>query len=336
VLHLVLLAVGITDSQYNVLRTESTESVVDFARTTLLPAANAGKRQTVLLLSGDGGIVDTVNGLLEDGKRSGTYTRPTLAQLPLGTGNALFHSLHKPTSPSLPSIYIQGLRTVLRGAPKPLPIFRATFSPGARLLTNEARTASPLKNNTLYGAVVASYGLHSTLVADSDTTEYRKHGDKRFGLVAKDLLFPEGGTKPHGYLAEVTLFQYGHKEPVNRTEHGYVLASLVSNLEKTFTISPDSKPFDRALRVVHFGALSGEDTMNIMKAAYNAGQHVKRDDVGYESVESMRIEFKEPGENWKWRRCCIDGLIVGVEEGGWMEVSLLGSGEEAVNVVADT
>ncbi|KUJ14599.1 uncharacterized protein LY89DRAFT_621164 [Mollisia scopiformis] len=335
VLHPVLLGIGLLDSSYHVLRTENTNSVAEFAKATLLPAAAAGKKQTVLILSGDGGLVDTVNGILEEGNPPSTYRRPVLAQLPLGTGNALFHSLHKPTSAGVPSLYIQGLRTLLHGTPRPLPIFRATFSPSARLLTNEARTASPLKNNTLYGAVVASYGLHSTLVADSDTTEYRKHGDKRFGLVANDLLFPDDGTRPHAYLAEVVLSYDGHKDTVPRGEHGYVLATLVSNLEKTFTISPESAPFDRALRVVHFGALSGEETMEIMKAAYDDGKHVQSDEVGYENVESMRINFKESGESWKWRRCCVDGSIVGVEEGGWMEVSLLGSGEEVVDVVAD-
>ena len=76
-----------------------------------------------------------------------------------------------------------------------------------------------------YGAVVASYGLYATLVVDSDTTEYRKHGDKRFGLVAKDLLFPEDGSKPHAYKAEVLL----DEKVIDRREHGYVLASLVSN-----------------------------------------------------------------------------------------------------------
>lgn len=182
--------------------------------------------------------------------------------------------------------------------------------------------------------MVASCGFHSTLVADSDTTEYRKHGDKRFGLVANDLLFPESGA-PHGYLADVTLIRNGQREVIKRSEHGYILATLVSNLEKTFTISPGSKPFDRALRVVHFGALSGDDTMNVMKAAYDGGKHVQRDDVGYENVEGLRVDFKEPGEDWKWRRCCIDGLTVGVEEGGWMEISLLDESEEAINVVAD-
>lgn len=70
ILHLVLIAIGLADSQYRVLRTKDTESVIEFARATLLPAANDGTKQTVLMLSGDGGMVDTVNGLLEDGKRS--------------------------------------------------------------------------------------------------------------------------------------------------------------------------------------------------------------------------------------------------------------------------
>lgn len=70
ILHPVLIAIGLADSQYSVLRTKDTESVIEFARATLLPLANDGKKQTVLMLSGDGGMVDTVNGLLEDGKRA--------------------------------------------------------------------------------------------------------------------------------------------------------------------------------------------------------------------------------------------------------------------------
>jgi diacylglycerol kinase family enzyme len=344
VLHPLLRAIGLADSAYSVIRTKSAESVKEFARSTLLVAANEGKKQTVLMLSGDGGMVDTINGLMESGKRSryvsrssgksrltdlSIYVNPILSQLPLGTGNALFHSLHKPSS--IPSIYIQGLRTFLHGTSKPLPIFHVKFSPGSRLLTNEGQTASPLKNGTLFGAVVASYGLHATLVADSDTTEYRKHGDKRFGLVAKDLLFPEDGSTPHAYKADVLL----DGKVIDRKEHGYVLASLVSNLEKTFTISPESKPLDGKLRVVDFGPLSGEGAMEVMKAAYAGGKHTEMSEVGYRAVDVLRIEFKEEGESWKWRRCCVDGLIVGVDEGGWMEVGLVGEGNEAVDVVSD-
>lgn len=183
--------------------------------------------------------------------------------------------------------------------------------------------------------MVASYGLHATLVADSDTTEYRKHGDKRFGLIAKDLLFPEDGASPHAYKAKVTLVKGGKGGVLEGEEYGYVLASLVSNLEKTFTISPASKPLDGQLRVVNFGPLSGEKTMDVMKGAYAGGEHVGIEGVRYDAVDGMRIEFLEFGEDWKWRRCCIDGLIVGVEEGGWMEVKVVERGAEAVLVVSD-
>jgi hypothetical protein len=55
-------------------RTSSAESVVEFARSTLLVAANQGRKQTVLMLSGDGGMVDTINGLLESGHQSRYFT----------------------------------------------------------------------------------------------------------------------------------------------------------------------------------------------------------------------------------------------------------------------
>jgi diacylglycerol kinase family enzyme len=203
-------------------------------------------------------------------------------------------------------------------------------------LSNEGQTATPLPNRGLWGAVVASYGLHATLVADSDTTEYRKHGDKRFGLVAQDLMFPGGGAAPHAYKADVTLFKSGgKKEVLERKEHGYLLTTPLSNLERKFTISPLSKPLDGQLRIVHFGTVSGDQAMKIMMEAYNAGNHVNLDDVSYESIEGMRIDLKEKGGEWKWRRFCIDGLIVGVEENGWMEVQKLEEGNEAADVLAD-
>ncbi|RDW77777.1 hypothetical protein BP6252_05830 [Coleophoma cylindrospora] len=347
-----LTAVGLSSSSYTTIKTESADSVKDFAKSTLLAGANAGKQQTVLMLSGDGGMVDTINGLLEDEQRSSNYTKPVLVQLPLGTGNALFHSLHKTPNPSIASPYIQGLRTLLYGTPKPLPILSAEFSSGTRVLSNEGQTASPIPKSTLYGAVVASYGLHATLVADSDTTEYRKHGRDRFGIAANNLLFPEGPEGkafPHAYRAEVTLLRGQDEIKVPRKTHGYVLATLVSNLEKGFTISPDSEPLDSQLRVVHFGATSGLQAMEVMKAAYGNGSHIgmewqgeagveeegKTMKLGYEAVDGVKIEFQEPGEDWKWRRCCVDGLIVGVEEGGWMVVKKVPQGRECVDVVID-
>lgn len=238
--------------------------------------------------------------------------------------------------------FTNALRTLLRGTPKPLPIFRAKFSPSARLLSNEGRDANPIPNDSLYGAIVASYGLHATLVADSDTTEWRKHGDKRFGLVAKELLSPANGGPSHAYKAQVILTK---KDPQNdedvetqtleRDEHGYVLLTLVSNLEKTFTISPASRPLDGQMRVVHFGPESGEEVMRIMGLAYQGGKHVEdaSGKVGYEEVEGMRLEMKETGAEGTWRRVCIDGLTVRLEEGGWMDVSKVDESGSAIDVV---
>jgi hypothetical protein len=75
--------------------------------------------------------------------------------------------------------------------------------------------------------------------------------------------------------------------------------------------------------------------MDILTGAYDGGTHVKNEKVGYEAVKGIKISFQEKG-NWKWRRCCIDGLIVGVEEGGWMEVKMVDAGDEAVDVVLYT
>lgn len=165
--------------------------------------------------------------------------------------------------------------------------------------------------------------------------EYRKHGDKRFGLVAKDLMFPEDGSSPHAYKADVTLFKSGGKsEVLDRKEHGYLLVTPLSNLERTFTISPSSKPLDGQLRVVHFGTVGGDQAMKIMMEAYNDGKHVSMDDVSYESIDGMRIDIREPGEDWKWKRFCIDGLTIAVEENGWMEVRKL-EDNEALDVLVD-
>ena len=70
ILEPLLAAIRLKSLDYNVVRTQSAESVKDFARSELLVRANEGKKQSLLMLSGDGGMVDTINGLLESGDRS--------------------------------------------------------------------------------------------------------------------------------------------------------------------------------------------------------------------------------------------------------------------------
>ncbi|KAK6853529.1 cortical actin cytoskeleton protein vip1 [Apiospora arundinis] len=342
----------------NLVVTRDAQSIREFAAS-LAPKGE----HTVVLMSGDGGIVESLNGKAptdenKGGAASSGRRLPLIAMLPLGTGNALFNSLHKgvytASGVSAPSPLVLGLRTLLRGVSVPLPSFRVDFSPGSRQISyRDAASAggsapgaveeqlSPV--NHLYGAIVASYGFHAQLVWESDTPEYRKHGAKRFGMVAAELL-----KESHGYDALVerrhvststassSLGPTGPPEPIHRPRHAYVLATLVSNLERTFTISPASRPLDGALRLVHFGPVGGERTMEIMTQAYNEGRHVgmtwtttavtgggegeeeMQDGVGYEQIGEVRVVTHE--EDARWRKVCVDGTIVELPLEGSMTV----------------
>ncbi len=343
---------------YRVRVTTSPNTIRDLARD--LGRTAHPEDHTIILLSGDGGVVDFLNGL-DHASPTTPPPPPTIALLPLGTANALFHSLHKPhytTSPH-PSPLVLSLRTLLlKGTPRPLPTFRATFSPGAKLISapsdpdpaaphGDGTTTNPNSNdkdedeNTphLIGAVVASYGFHATLVWASDTPTYRKHGAARFGMAAAELL-----KEAHVYEAGVDVrfasspTGGGGGEDVEDGEEGwtrlrgegkeheeggreglsYVLATLVSNLEKEFAISPAGRPLDGNLRVVWFGGVGGGRTMQIMQAAYRGGEHVGMEEVGYREVEEVRVVVNE--EEARWRKVCVDGSIVEVERGGWMKV----------------
>lgn len=156
-------------------------------------------------------------------------------------------------------------------------------------------------------------------------------------MVAKELLGDPKG--PHPYKCRIAA---SFPESTNNSkniltdgtkEFGYILCTLISNLEETFTISPESKPMDGKLRAVCFGNLSGEDVQKVMMGAYQGGVHVKDESVTYEAVDRLRIDLEEEGPGWKWRRCCIDGQIVAIEEGGWMTVTNGGVGSRLLDIL---
>lgn len=303
---------GTEDGCYTATLTKDANTVKEFAKTKIETRSSSEsdteKSKTIVLLSGDGGLVDLLNGIHP------SASLPTIALIPLGTGNALFHSLHMPhytTSQDSPSHLVLALRALLKGRAAPLPTFQASFSSGAHLVDNDAPDSLGLPVSELSGAIVASYGFHSQLVWESDTPAYRKHGDQRFGMVAGELL-----KEPHSYRASVETPEgrIGSEEvPFN-----YVLATMVSNLEKTFTISPASQPLDGQLRLVHFAGATGQRTMEIMHAAYGGGKHVDMEDVGYQAVEEVKVTTAE--EDARWRKVCIDGTIVELPQHGTMLV----------------
>lgn len=312
---------GLEKKSYTVHVTDSEKFVSKLTNTIFLPRANEGFAQTIILLSGDGGVVDIVNELLSF-PQSEPYIKPTIGILALGTGNALANSI------GLRHGHDRGLRSLFNGKPHVLPTFTAFFSPESTFLVDEGKNHEPLpmsdKNHgVVYGAVVCSWALHASLVADSDTTEYRKYGNERFTMAAQELLFPSDGSVPHVYSGKITLIdsdRYGNEvsRMIPTHEHKYLLASLVSNLEENFKVSPYSKPLDGQLRLLHLGAIPSAEVTKIMGLAFAGGLHVNEEGVMYENIDGFRIDFEEAES--RWRRVCIDGKIVEVNAGGWLEL----------------
>ncbi|KAI3116116.1 hypothetical protein CBS147333_726 [Penicillium roqueforti] len=304
---------------YELYETQSAETIVELARSRFLERAHNSVPQTIILLSGDGALID----ILEIFYKSKTSigVSPNIVLIPCGTGNAMASSIGLRSGP------VPGLSTLLRGSPSSIPVFAAKFSPGSRLVIDEGRHRADIDtdvNHTLYGAVVASWGLHAALVADSDTSEYRKFGADRFKMAANELLHPSDGTPPHQFKGKITLSTLNgpnetRQQAVEGPEHMYALTALVPRLEKDFLISPDSVALDGRMKFIRFGPMPAEDAMQLMILAYQGGQHVKEDTVTYADVEQVRIDFQEEEE--RWRRVCIDGKIVAVERNGWMEIS---------------
>lgn len=319
---------------YEVHTTESDKSVEKFARNVMLPVANEGKPQTVLLLSGDGAIADIVNVMLS-APRTTQYVKPAIGLIAMGTGNALANST------GLNRDMTRGLRHFYRGEPHSLPTFTVSFSPGSESLVDEGRMTEPLDVSSfgygmVHGAVVCSWALHACLVADSDTAEFRKYGSERFQMAAKELLAPSDGSAPHISKGKITLIKRDgtgreYRQELDQREHMYILTTLVSNMEEAFTISPESKPLDDQLRLVRFGAIPSTEIVRILGLAYQGGAHVEEGAVSYEIIEGMRIDFEESDS--RWRRVCVDGKIVLVEEGGWMEVRK--NHVDVLDIVAD-
>ncbi|KAF1974796.1 hypothetical protein BU23DRAFT_91035 [Bimuria novae-zelandiae CBS 107.79] len=297
--------------------TESATTIQELTNDIFFPTANAGITLRIILLAGDGGVIDLANGLLSR-RTSSDYKAPQVVLVPLGTANALYHSINAGKDNTW------GLRALTSTRTKPLPILSATFSPGARLLTNEGNDEEELSKDgesgqpILHGAVVCSWAMHATLVADSDTTAYRKYGIDRFKMAAKEALYPADGSPPHAYRGTVSVLHASRWTPLIEEEHMYVLATMVSNLEKLFCISPNSEPLDGSMALVQFAPMSGDEAMRIMGLAYQGGKHVEDLAVRYEEIDGLKIEFKE--KEGRWRRVCVDGKIVKVEEGGWVGV----------------
>ncbi|CUS10142.1 unnamed protein product [Tuber aestivum] len=263
---------------------------------------------TVVILSGDTLIFELLN-------RMQSTKRPALVLIPTGTGNGLASSLCKPLPPN--DLIRGAFHTFLHGISRPLPGFVVKFSPGAHLL------GEVIPDRELKGTVVTSWGFHASLVADASTPGIQSSGTEKFQIAAKQNLTPS----LHAYRGTISIVRPGSTvweeiEDTNGEGHFYLVVTGVSNLEPAFTISPAANGVDGILRIIYFGVgdvEGAEGVMGVMRAVYDGGKHVSVPGVRYQTVDGVKIHVKEAEE--KWRRVCVDGAVVTLEEDGWLEIT---------------
>lgn len=311
--------------------TKSARTIIELTEKIFIPNARRGVKQTIILLSGDGGIVDIVNTFTtilnrsnDDIRAPSIFLKPLVALIPMGTANALAWSS---------GVAQDALKVLMEGKPQSLPSYKVRFSPGSQLVVNEGQDRETINEGdeddcVTYGAVVCSWGLHASLVAMSDTAEYRKHGVERFRMAAGQLL-----KESHSYRGKIKWrTQNSDWIELPAREHSYILTTMVSNLEENFKISPATTRLDGTLRMVILGVEPAADIMRVLGLAYQSGQHVNDPKVMYENIEGLRIEFDEEEE--RWRQVCVDGKIVAVTKDGYLEVTRIpATGMDARRVV---
>ena len=335
--------------------TTSIQSITEFCTSRFIPASIKGVKQTIVLLSGDGGVIDVVNTIAstlmrdsDDTRGASIFVKPVICLFPLGTANALATSANIAADP---------ISVLLMGRPRPLPIFEVRFSKGSRLVSDEGQSRDPATfeddpEPTIYGAVIFSWGLHASIVATSDTTEYRQHGVERFKMAAQELL-----KEAHVYRGKVQIQRdrCGEFEPLKypdytsndteannsgpqlNDEHVYIIAPLVSTLDPGFLISPSTKTPSETLYLLAIAptpdpSANADNLMKVLTAAYQKGGHISSEGVVYHPITGLRISMQEPDE--RWRQVCVDGKIIAVEQDGWVEVRMLpGMGMDGRRVV---
>lgn len=129
----------------------------------------------IVILGGDTIIYDLLNALPKNNHLTPAH-RFTICPIPCGTGNALAVSL--------------GTKSILIGISKVFGVSESNAVHSTILPVMKISIRDAQQERTIWGAVVCSWGLHASLVADSDDPEMRKqHGANRFAVPSSSFCF---------------------------------------------------------------------------------------------------------------------------------------------------
>lgn len=288
-------------------QTKTVDSIPDFAKSFngnhTIPASN--KRYLFIFLSGDTSIFEFINSFYFQYEDTNKIPHVTILPFPHGTGNALCHSLKIHNN-------LIGIKKLFQFNEVHLPLYQ--FQSPNEIESINSSLSNFTNNDSILFMVVASWGLHSALVYESDKSEMRsKYGSERFRVAATKIL----ETNPifKGELINNSTYILFDKakntwEPSSlsiKQNLSYFLLAAVSNLEKTFEISPHSIVERNELHVVAIPYTSSTTIMSLMDVAYNNGSHIKSNLVYYEPVTSSFTLKIDDAMDPSLSIICLDG-----------------------------
>ncbi|OUM52048.1 hypothetical protein BVG19_g1201 [[Candida] boidinii] len=261
----------------------------------------------IIFISGDTSINEFINGIESD-----KTLDITILNVPLGTGNAFSHSVGIHDT-------IDAMEKLLFGKELDLQLYNAKFSENSMLIHNGER--HPIKNRFFF--VVASWALHASLVAESDSPEMRQFGSARFSMAAQNIL----KRNPAYYGRLCIQDNVSDTDDITQKEFSYFVLAAVSRFEKQFVISPKSSALNSDLYLISFEYQSNpDDTMAIMKEAYDNGSHINNKKVDYKKItENETVELTILTSDNSLNVICVDGSIVELGGDRRLQVSFHGS-----------
>ena len=150
------------DIPFSVHKTHSKNSHREFLK---LITFSPDQENIIVIFGGDTMIYDLLNSVSSNCNLSSS-PRITICPIPCGTGNALAMSLGTTSIP----IGITKALGISETSAQPLPVLKV-------IIREEEM------ERVIWGAIVCSWGLHASLVADSDDPEMRRqYGANRFGV----------------------------------------------------------------------------------------------------------------------------------------------------------
>ncbi|CCH43821.1 putative lipid kinase [Wickerhamomyces ciferrii] len=288
------------DIQHTYLKTTSSDSITDFAKTLDLT-----KEHTILLISGDTSIIELINGLP---KEQGPDKHDlNLILIPLGTGNALVSSAGVFSE-------VDAIKNIFSHDKSSFPLYEAQFPQDSY---------APYLNNRpidkVIFSIVISWGCHAQMVYRAEAPELRPLGVERFKIAAAEMF--KGKLD---YNCDIVILEGGQeKRFTESTIHKYSSILAVPRLEKNYNVSPDSQLKKSELHVLEFGDIPLPEFIGLLHEPYKGRAHVDHEKTIYEAVQPGReIILRLNEEDEERSVICADGISVKVKNALGKEVKI--------------